>query len=267
MIVAGCDVGSLTAKAVIMKENDIIAAKIIRGEKTPQLSARAVMEDALKIAGLVLENINYCCSTGYGRHSNPFALMNMSEISCHAMGACWAEKSIRTVIDIGGQDCKVISLDHNGMVKDFIMNDKCAAGTGRSLEILSRNIGVPLEKLGHLSMKSWKPASITNKCSIFMELEVLQHLYKKRKVADIAAGINEAVAKRVFALCRSIPMQASVAITGGVSKNIGVVKNLEFLLDFKFKRLSVDPQIIGALGAAVFAHREVQKLKNTEVAV
>ncbi len=267
MIAAGCDVGSLTAKAVIMDEDAVIASKIIRDLKTPVESARAVMSEALREAGLVFPNINFCCSTGYGRHSIPFSLMNMSEISCHAMGAFWADRSVRTVIDIGGQDCKVISLDAGGMVSDFIMNDKCAAGTGRSLEILSRCIGVPLEKLGAVSLKSWRPVPITNKCSIFMELEVLQHMYKGRKTADIAAGINEAVAKRVVTLARTIDMRDEVAITGGVSKNIGVVRNLERLLDIRFKPLPVDPQIIGALGAAVFAANELKKLRNAEVAV
>jgi predicted CoA-substrate-specific enzyme activase len=267
VIAAGCDVGSLTAKAVIMDDERIVAMKIIRDKKTPVESARAVMTEALKDAGLLFQNINFCCSTGYGRHSIPFALMNMSEISCHAMGAHWAEKSIRTVIDIGGQDSKVISLDAGGMVSDFIMNAKCAAGTGRSLEILSRCIGVPLEKLGPLSLKSWRPVSITNKCSIFMELEVLQHLYKGRKTADIARGINEAVARRVVALAKSLTIREGVAITGGVSKNTGVVKNLERLLDIRFTPLPADPQIMGALGAAVFAAAELKKLKNTEVAV
>ncbi|HOO71738.1 MAG TPA: acyl-CoA dehydratase activase [Spirochaetota bacterium] len=267
MIAAGCDVGSLTAKAVIMDDGFIISSKIIRDRKTPLESARAVMSEALSEAGLSFKSINYCCSTGYGRHSIPFALMNMSEISCHALGAFWAEKSVRTVIDIGGQDCKVISLDDCGMVSDFIMNDKCAAGTGRSLEILSRSIGLPLEKLGPVSLKSWKGIPITNKCSIFMELEVLQHLYKGKRTADIARGINEAVARRVVSLARSIEIKEAAAITGGVSKNIGVVKKLERLLGLRFTPLSVDPQIIGALGAAVFAANELKKAGNAEVAV
>ncbi len=267
MIAAGCDVGSLTAKAVIMKGDVVIATKIIRDRSTPVESARAVMSEALREAGLVFQNINFCCSTGYGRHSIPFALMNMSEISCHAMGAFWAENSIRTVIDIGGQDCKVISLDSSGRVLDFIMNDKCAAGTGRSLEILSKCIGVPLEKLGPVSLKSWRPVLITNKCSIFMELEVLQHMYKGKRTSDIAYGINDAVARRVVSLGRNVDMRYEVAITGGVSKNVGVVRNLEKLLDIRFKPLGVDPQIIGALGAAVFASLELKKLRNAEVAI
>jgi (R)-2-hydroxyacyl-CoA dehydratese activating ATPase len=267
MIVAGCDVGSLTAKAVILNDTGIITSKIIRDKPTPVQSATAVMEEALQNAGLKFDEINSCCSTGYGRHSIPFAGMNMSEISCHGLGAFWAEGSIRTVIDIGGQDCKVISIDTGGMVRDFIMNDKCAAGTGRSLEILSKTIGISLERLGPVSLRSWKPARITNKCSIFMELEVLQYIYKKRRTADIAYGINEAVAKRVASLANMIQLNENVAITGGVSKNIGVVRMLEKMLDIRFKHLPVDPQIIGALGAAVFALNGATKIKSQEIVI
>jgi predicted CoA-substrate-specific enzyme activase len=262
MIVAGCDVGSLTAKAVILNDGGIIASTIIRDRPTPVESATAVMGEALRDAGLKLEEIAVCCSTGYGRNSIPFAAMNMSEISCHGLGAFWADGSIRTVIDIGGQDCKVISVDAGGMVKDFIMNDKCAAGTGRSLEILSKTIGISLERLGPVSLRSWRPARITNKCSIFMELEVLQYMYKKKRTADIAFGINEAVAKRVAALANMVQLVENVAITGGVSKNVGVVRMLENLLEIRFKKLPVDPQIIGALGAAVFARNEANKVRE-----
>src|SRR4030043_2404985 len=148
VIVAGCDVGSLTAKAVILEDDTILVSKIIRVRPTTEESGRTVMEEALAECGVTFEKINYCCATGYGRHSISFALMNMSEISCHGLGAYWTDKSVRTVIDIGGPGCRVVSIDAAGMVKDFIMNDKCAAGTGRSLEILSRTIGVSLERLG-----------------------------------------------------------------------------------------------------------------------
>jgi predicted CoA-substrate-specific enzyme activase len=268
MIVAGCDVGSLTAKAVILEDDTIISMKIIRDRATPVESATVVMDETLREAGLTYNDISFCCSTGYGRNSIPFASMNMSEISCHGLGAFWADNAVRTIIDIGGQDCKVVAIDDNGRVKDFVMNDKCAAGTGRSLEILARTIGVPLERLGPVSLKSWRPARITNKCSIFMELEVLQLLYRKKKPADIAFGINEAVAKRVVALVGTMELEKHIAITGGVSKNIGVVRSLEDLLDIRFRKLPVDPQVIGALGAAVFALNGSRKMNyNNEEAI
>jgi predicted CoA-substrate-specific enzyme activase len=258
VITAGCDIGSLTAKAVIIKDGQILASKIIRSKARAVDSAATVMQDALNQADLLQSDIDACCSTGYGRLEIPFAQTNKSEISCHALGAFWADKSIRTIIDIGGQDCKVISADSSGKVKDFIMNDKCAAGTGRSLEILARTIGVTIEDLGPLSLKSRKPVEITNKCSIFMELEVFQHLCKKEKIKDIASGINRAIAKRVAALAKTgdIQLNSDICITGGVSKNIGVVASLEKILGLKFKQLTIDPQLAGAIGAALFASQE-----------
>jgi len=180
MIVAGCDVGSLTAKAFIMNEKGRLAGEITRVRLSTLDSATEVMEKALASANLRFSDLDYCCSTGYGRYEIPFAQMNMSEISCHGLGAFHADRSIRTIIDIGGQDCKIILVDADGNVRDFIMNDKCAAGTGRSLEILAKTIGLDLETLGSLAVKSRKPINITNKCSIFMELEVLNNLYTRK---------------------------------------------------------------------------------------
>ena len=252
-MIAGIDIGSLTAKAVILDHENIRATHIMRVRPRPIDSAKAVLEAALEAGHVRMSDIRACCATGYGRLEIPFATMNMSEISCHAKGAFWSDVSIRTVIDIGGQDCKVIILDHQGLIQDFIMNDKCAAGTGRSLEILAKAIGVELYSLGPLSLKSRRPVAITNKCSIFMELEVLQHLYRRVKLKDIAAGINLSVAKRVVALTKMLTLRPDICLTGGVSKNVGVSKGIEKLLGITFKPLCCDPQIMGALGAAVFA--------------
>jgi len=256
-MVVGIDIGSLTAKAVIMERNKICSSHIMRARPRPIDSAAAVLREVLNAAGARASDIEACCATGYGRLEIPIATMNMSEISCHAKGAFWNNGSIRTVIDIGGQDCKVIGLDGRGLVHDFIMNDKCAAGTGRSLEILAKAIGVDLEDLGPLSMKSRRPAVITNKCSIFMEMEVLQHLYRRVKIKDIAAGINLSVAKRVVALTKMVSFGTPVCLTGGVSKNEGVRKGMENLLGITFQPLTCDPQIMGALGAAVFAQESL----------
>jgi predicted CoA-substrate-specific enzyme activase len=257
VIAAGCDVGSLTAEAVILKDGRICASKIIGVRALAALSAQQVMEEALNEAKLCFKDIDLCFSTGYGRYSIDFAKKNISEISCHGLGAFTVNPEIRTVVDIGGQDCKVISIDDAGMVSDFAMNDKCAAGTGRCLEILAKALGVELDQLGRLSQKAKRGVSITNKCSIFMEMEVLYHSYAGKKIPDIAFGINQAVAKRVASLARGIKIREKAAITGGVSKNPGVVSELEKLLGIKFTPLTVDPQIVGALGAAVFAHNEL----------
>ncbi len=253
MLFAGCDVGSLTAKAVIMDGEVIVSHAMARVAPAAEVSAQQVMDKALEKAGLDMGDIAACCATGYGRDSIPFATRNMSEISCHGMGAFWAASQVHTVIDIGGQDCKVINVDGRGMVTDFVMNDKCAAGTGRSLEILSRAIDLRLEDLGPQSLRSKKKIAISNRCGIFMELEVLQHFYEGKKPRDIARGINRAVAKRVAFLARGVRLAPGFALTGGVSKNPGVVRELESLLDVTFIPLHVDAQLVGAVGAAVFA--------------
>jgi predicted CoA-substrate-specific enzyme activase len=256
MIVAGCDVGSLTACAVILRDGKILGGRIIPVRPTALLSANAVMGEALKAAGLAPEQIDLCCATGYGRFSIPFAGINYSEISCHGLGAFFAAPSIRTVIDIGGQDCKVLRVDGEGLVEDFVMNDKCAAGTGRSLELLAAAVSLSLSELGSLAGKSKGPFSINNRCSIFMEEEVLFQVRKKRKTKDIAFAINQAVAKRVAALAAKVKTAPAYAITGGVAKNPSVVRQLESLLNIRFTPLPIDPQLVGALGAAVFAIRE-----------
>jgi len=262
MFFAGCDVGSLTAKGVILDGEKIIASKIIRVKETPEKSAKEVMDLTFKSISLSIDDIEKICSTGYGRNEISFAHMNMSEISCHGMGAFFSDNSIRTIIDIGGQDCKVISIDEQGYVLDFIMNDKCAAGTGRSLEIVADTMGVQLEDLGKLSLKSRKPLEINNKCSIFMELEVLDALYSKKKNKDIANGLSDAVAKRVVNLSSRMKIKKNVCLTGGVSKNQGVVKRLEHNLGLRLTKINTDPQAIGALGAAIFAKRLSERESN-----
>ncbi|MBW2060730.1 MAG: 2-hydroxyglutaryl-CoA dehydratase [Deltaproteobacteria bacterium] len=253
MIVAGCDVGSLTAEAVILDNGTILGSEIIRVRPRPEQSARDVMDKLLQRLELSYEAIVYCISTGYGRETISFADDNISEISCHGQGAHWLVSTIRTVIDVGGQDCKAIKVDKDGLLEDFVMNDKCAAGTGRSLELMSEALGTDVSQLGPLSLKASEALVITNQCSIFAEMEIMHYLCEEKNVADIAAGINEAMARRVKLLAGKIGVKEDIGVTGGVSKNIGVVQNLERMLGKKFIRFPEDPQIIGALGAAIFA--------------
>lgn len=257
MITAGCDVGSLTAEAVIIEDNSIISSEIIRVRPRPEQSAQDVMGKALAKAHLSLEDINYCISTGYGREKIPFANDNISEISCHGKGAWWLISSIRTVIDVGGQDCKVIKVDRQGKLLNFVMNDKCAAGTGRFLEIMARTLGVELEEIGLLSLLAKSPAAITNVCSIYAEVEVASYIAQGMDLHDLAAGISRAMATRVNALVARVGIEEDVCITGGVAKNVGVVKDLEEMLGIKAREFKVDPQIVGALGAALFAREEL----------
>ena len=259
MFVAGCDVGSLTAEAVIMENGKILGSEIIRVRPKAEQSARDVMDRVLSKLDLKYDDLAYTIATGYGRETIPFANGNISEISCHGRGANFLIPEIRTVIDVGGQDCKAIRVDGQGNLEDFVMNDKCAAGTGRSLELNSEALGVDVSELGSLSLESTEKITITNQCSIFTELEIMHLLMEDKSVADIAAGINEAMARRVKMLVGKVGIKNEIGMTGGVSKNIGVVKSLEQTLGAKFVEFPEDPQIIGALGAALFAADRAEK--------
>jgi predicted CoA-substrate-specific enzyme activase len=264
MIVAGVDVGSLSAEAVILRDGEIIAAEIIGVKPSPVASSTAVMEQALAAAGLSLDDIEHCVSTGYGRDKIPFAERSLSEISCHGKGAHWCHSSIRTIIDIGGQDCKAIRIDDEGDLVDFKMNEKCAAGTGRFMEIIAKVLGVGLAELGQLTLATDKVLPIVNRCSVFAEYEAMFLLAEGKSIAEIGAGVNQAMAQRSFAMAQSFLGGGSggsgvdngaITVTGGVAKNVGVIHNLEQLLGREIVRLPVDPQLVGALGAALFASR------------
>jgi predicted CoA-substrate-specific enzyme activase len=258
MIVAGCDVGSLTAEAVVMGNGTLLGSEIIRVRPKPEQSAREVMGKLLARLDLSFEEIEFCVSTGYGRETISFADDHVSEISCHGYGAHWLVPSIRTVIDVGGQDCKAIRVDEEGCLVDFVMNDKCAAGTGRSLELMSESLGVDVAELGSLAEEGGEGVEITNQCSIFADMEISQYLCEERNFSDIAAGINMSMARRVKGLVGRVGVEMDVGVTGGVSKNTGVVKNLERLLGVRFVPFPEDPQIIGALGAALFASEKAR---------
>jgi len=257
----GCDVGSTYAKCVILDENNNIVSKaIVRSKVDPGESAKATITQALEsIDGISKpEELEYIIGTGYGRTQVALADENISEISCHAMGVHAVNPKVRTIIDIGGQDVKGISVDADGSVKDFGMNDKCAAGTGRFFELMARALEVDIEEFSGLSLKSTKNVSITSQCSVFAETEVISLLAQKVSTADIAQGIQISVAKRCFGMAKSVGLIDGVTITGGCAKNEGLILALEKVLRVKIVRLNEDPQLMGALGAAVYA---VQKSK------
>lgn len=258
MLVAGCDVGSLTGKAVIMEDNTIKSSFIMLCTPIPQKTAKLVMDEALKKAKLELEDIRHIVGTGYGRIKIQFANTNISEISCHAKGANWLLPTVRSVIDIGGQDCKVISVSERGDVLEFAMNDKCAAGTGRFLELSAKALGLELEELGSESLKSKKPCIITSQCSVFAESEIISLLAENQSIPDIAAGICKAIAGRVTSLMKRLGFKKDLTITGGVAKNPGIVKFLQEEFG-EVKKLPMDPQLVGALGAALFAKEKLLK--------
>lgn len=262
MIVAGCDIGSLTSKALILNDRKILSHAIIRSSFRPDESAGEVMEMALKQAGLSMNDISFSVGTGYGRERIPFVGKTLSEIACHAKGALWLMPTVRTVIDIGGQDCKAIKLDSKGNVVKFFTNDKCAAGTGRFLEVMAKILGVELIELGKLSQQAKNPLSLASTCTVWAQAEVIHHLNDRMSKADIAAAVNQAMAGRVAILARSVGIEKDVCMTGGVAKNVGVIEALERYLDVNIRRLKVDPQIIGALGAAVFASEKAKGVKS-----
>ena len=261
MIVAGCDVGSTTGKVVIMRDDEIIASSIVPATAISRKTADIALEKALANNSILKEDIEYCVGTGYGRVNVLFAQKNITEISCHGLGAFWANTEIRTIIDIGGQDCKVIKIDENGLVKDFFMNEKCAAGTGRFLQDVCKALGITVEQLGPTSLEAKDKASvkISSQCSVFAQSEVTSLLKEKKSIADIAAGINNSVASRLVSMVHRVGLQEKVVLAGGVSKNIGVLKMLEEKLGVKMVGISYDPQLLGAIGAALFAKRNLMK--------
>ena len=266
MIVAGCDVGSTTGKAVIMKDHTIAAYTIMECRPRPEETARIAINEVMEKVGLSsLEELDYVVGTGYGRLKIAFANDNISEITCHGVGAHWLCNSVRTIIDVGGQDLKVIGLDNDGRVADFVMNDKCAAGTGRFLESQARVLGLTLEELATVSLQATKPASISSQCSVFAESEVITLLNDGNEIADIANGIHESIASRLLTMVRKVGGRPDITIAGGCAKNAGLVEVLEKKLAAKIVRLPEDPQIIGAIGAALLAAERFERkasLKN-----
>lgn len=263
MIVAGCDIGSLTAKAVIMENGNILSQAVIRARTRPADSANEVMQMALDKANLSMDDIAFVVGTGYGREQIPFVDSVESEISCHAKGAWHAMPSVRMIIDIGGQDAKATRLNDSGQVARYIYNDKCASGTGRFLEIMADALEVPLEKLGELSAQSTEKLSISNQCVIFAETEVISLVNEGKETADILNALHHSLAKRVASLAKSIEVAEDVMMTGGVAKNSGVFNALSEALNVEMKSLdSIDPQIMGAMGAALFAREKAAQLKK-----
>jgi predicted CoA-substrate-specific enzyme activase len=254
MMVAGCDVGSLTAKAVIMNDGEMIASAVERAGTRPKDSAERVLDMALTMAGLTRSDIDFAVGTGYGKDQIPFVNQSESEISCHAKGAWWQMPSARMVIDIGGQDAKAIRMDDSGGIVRYVYNDKCASGTGRFLEIMAEALGVHLEDMGRLSGESTEKLTISNQCVIFAETEVVSLINERKKPQDIARALHKALASRVASLAKSIGLDQDIVMTGGVAKNSGVFNALSEGLGLPVKRLpAMDPQINGALGAALIA--------------
>jgi predicted CoA-substrate-specific enzyme activase len=216
---------------------------------------------ALDKAGVPLEDIAYVISTGYGRNAVEFSNKAITEIICHAKGVHWTIPQARTVIDIGGQDSKVIGIGEDGIVSNFVMNDKCAAGTGRFLEVMAGILHVDINEMGPISMKGTDPCSISSTCTVFAESEMVTLRAQGRTREDIIAGIHKAMSHRVAIMGRSVGFTNEVVFTGGVAKNIGMKKALEEEIDCVIS-IPEEPQIMGALGAALMARAEADKRRE-----
>lgn len=254
----GCDVGSTYTKCVILDENGKIVADVTNRSKiNPVQSAEIALKDACdQVEGLTPEELTYLIGTGYGRNKVPFADENISEISCHAMGVHVTNPSVKAIIDIGGQDVKGIAIDTDGTVKNFAMNDKCAAGTGRFFEAMAHAFEMSLPEFSKLSLKAKNTIPITAQCTVFAESEVISLVGEGKPMDEIAAGIELAVAKRCFVMAKKAGATDSITLTGGCAKNDGLKQAIEKVLKIKVVDLAIDPQLMGALGAAEYARQK-----------
>ncbi len=261
VITVGIDVGSVSSQAVMCVDGELYGYNSMRtGNNSPD-SARNAIAGILDKTGMKLEDVHYTVGTGYGRINVPFANKAITEIACHARGANYmGGNSVRTILDMGGQDCKAIHCDEKGKVTNFLMNDKCAAGTGRGMEVIADLMQIPIAELGGRSFDiDEEPGAVSSVCVVFAKSEALGLLkagYSKNKVI---AAYCQAMAERVVSLLERIGVEKDFFITGGIAKNPGVVKRIEKLLGIEAVQTKIDSQIAGALGAALFGYTLVQK--------
>jgi len=261
IITAGVDIGSVGSKAAIMLDGVLYAYSVMRTGGVSEETAIKVTSWALEGPGLKTENLHHVVGTGYGRVNVPFANRTITEIACHARGAHYIYgPTVRTVLDIGGQDCKAIRCDEVGKVASFLMNDKCAAGTGRGLEVFADLIRIPIEELGKVSLNvPEEPPPVSNTCVIFAKAESVALLRQGWPKEKVAAAYHLAMVDRIIDLLTKVGIEKDFAITGGVAKNIGIVSRLERNLGIKPLEPKLDPILAGALGAGLFAKALYEK--------
>jgi len=254
----GVDVGSTQTKAVIVDESHTILARILipTGANVSRAGENSFVK-ACEAAGLPREAVGYVVGTGYGRYKILFGDAQITEITCHARGAQSLFPATRTVIDMGGQDTKVIKVGPDGSVADFSMNDKCAAGTGRFLSAAADVTGVGLDEIGPLALKAKVPVRLTSVCTVFVESDIMSYLAQRKTIEDILGGVHKAIATRTMSLIRRVGVENEVTFTGGVSLNIGMVRALEEVLGQPIN-VSAEGHYMGALGAALFALERAQ---------
>jgi predicted CoA-substrate-specific enzyme activase len=276
MLTMGIDIGSRSSKCVILEDGELLTYGTIESGPNAVKTSQAVVDAAIhrragkwggyrmplpdtKVDHLKIEDMAYIVSTGYGRAIVPFANRNVTEITCHCRGAQWFVPGVSTILDVGGQDTKGIRVGAKGEVADFVMNDKCAAGTGRFMEIVAEVLHVPLPEIGPLSLKSTKFLPFSTTCAAFGRGAAVALMKEGERKEDILAGLHEAIAGRVMAVVRKVGIADKFAITGGIGRNVGLVSKIEQKLDGLKVTLPEEPMIVGAMGAALIALDHAKK--------
>ena len=261
LLTAGVDIGSTSTQAVLMADKKLLSYASIRTGSNSRDSAVNAMNRVLELTGIKREEIAFTVGTGYGRVNVPFADKTVTEITCHARGANFIYgPSVRTILDMGGQDCKAIHCDEKGKVRSFMMNDKCAAGTGRGMEVIADLLGVPIEEIGERSFQADQiPKPITSQCVVFAKTEVGHLMREGWTKEQVLAAYCQAMADRFARLLERSGMEQDFAITGGIAKNVGVVRRVEKLLGVTALKGDYDSQIAGALGGALMAYDLLEK--------
>ncbi len=254
----GIDIGSSSTKVAIVNDKKELVAVSIVNLGTGTKAHEKVVKDALEKANAIKEDIKYTIATGYGRLGYQDADKQITEITCHAKGVAFLDKDAKTIIDIGGQDAKVIKLTDGGQVENFVMNEKCAAGTGRFIEVMARVLGCSLDDLSPLADKSTKSLSINNVCTVFAESEVISRLSAGEELADVARGANVAIAKRVAGMCNRVGYGGKVVMTGGVALSSNLVQAMSVELNTPVTVVE-NCQCVGAVGSALYAYEIYNK--------
>ena len=259
MITAGVDIGSVSTEMVVLREGEVTDSFVIDTGSNSKNAVERIVSMVQMETGLAREDIDFIITTGYGRYSSDIGDRSVTELTCHARGAWQIDPRVRTVIDIGGQDSKVIRVSEQGRSVDFIMNDKCAAGTGRFLEIIAKALELDVSELGILALRAEESISISSMCAVFAESEVVSLIAEGHPRDKIIAGVLDSIANRVGGMVHRLGLQEPVMLTGGVAKNAGIVRALR-------RNLGVDlivpeePQIVGALGAGFIAMDEADRV-------
>jgi len=264
-ITVGIDVGSVSSQAVIMADGKILAYSNMRTGSDSPSSARNAFKLTLAATDMPEDRMDYCVGTGYGRINVPFADRTFTEIACHARGANFIYgNGVRTVLDVGGQDIKAIKCDEKGKVSNFLMNDKCAAGTGRGMEVFSELLRVPISDVGDRSFEfeGEEPAAVSNTCVVYAKSEATGLLRKGWSIEEVLAAYCKAMAERIYELIERLGVKAEFAVTGGMAKNRGVMDRLMPLVGLARMQTKWDTQIAGAIGAALFGLKLCQKGKG-----